>query len=348
MRMALKMAELGRGYVSPNPLVGAVIAQGERIVGVGYHRRYGDKHAEVRALEDAGESARGGTMYVTLEPHNFHGHQPPCTEAIIRAGIKKVIVGELDPNPKVKGRGVRRLKEAGIEVVVGVLREEVRKQNESFFTFHEKGRPFVALKMALSADGRLADTHGHSRWITGPEARRKVHILRSYHDAILVGAGTVRADDPLLTVRLVFTERQPLRVVVSRSGKIPCNARIFSGDVPTLLLSVGNVPCDFPEGVEVERFSGDVWGILKALYRRGITSLLVEGGGEIFTVFLESVVDRIYLFMAPKFLGGKSGPFKKILPVSSPMEFLVEDVEKVGEDVLIHLVPPSKMEREST
>ena len=340
MRLALELAELGRGFVSPNPIVGAVIVREGRVVGVGYHRRYGDKHAEVRAIEDAGPSARGGTMYVTLEPHNFHGKQPPCTDAIIDAGIRRVVVGSLDPNPKVKGGGVKRLREAGVEVRVGVLEDEVRRQNEVFFTFHEKGRPFVALKMALTLDGRIADHMGEARWITGENARQRVHLLRSYYDAVLVGAGTVRTDDPLLTVRHTFTERQPLRVVLSRSGNLPCKARVFSDGSPTLLLSVEKPACEFPPSVEVVRFSGDLNEALSVLKGRGITSVLVEGGREVFTSFLKSgPVDKIYAFVAPKFLGGDFGVFGDRLNVSSAVDYAVERVEGVGRDLLLVLRP---------
>ncbi len=340
MRMALELAELGRGFVSPNPLVGAVVVRDGRVVGVGYHRRYGEEHAEVRAIGDAGKSARGSTLYVTLEPHNFHGKQPPCTEAIIEAGIRRVVVGALDPNPRVRGKGIKRLREAGIEVKVGVLEGEVRRQNEVFFTFHEKGRPFVALKMAITLDGRIADWEGRARWITGEEARRRVHLLRSYYDAVLVGAGTVRADDPLLTVRHTFTERQPLRVVLTRSGDLPCNARIFSGDPPTLVLYVRRPDCDLPDGVEGVRFSGDIREALSILKGRGITSVLVEGGGQVFTAFLRSsLADKVFVFVSPKFLGGPKGAFAERLVVGSALGYAVEGMEEVGGDVLLTLRP---------
>ena len=338
MRMALELAELGRGFVSPNPLVGAVIVQKGRVVGMGYHRRYGEEHAEVRAIEDAGPSARGGTMYVTLEPHNFHGKQPPCTEAIVRAGIRRVIVGALDPNPRVRGGGVEELRRAGIEVVVGVLEEEVRRQNEVFFTFHEEGRPFVALKMAITLDGRIADWKGRARWITGEEARRRVHLLRAHYDAVLVGAGTVRADDPLLTVRHTFTERQPLRVVLTRSGNVPCDARVFTDGAPTLLLHVGDVPCAFGEHVRKVKFSGKIIELLRILKENMITSVMVEGGREIFTTFMmEGAADRIFAFVAPKFVGGDMGVFARSLPIGDSLGYVVEAVERVGGDVLINL-----------
>jgi len=340
MRLALELAELGRGFVSPNPLVGAVVVKDGRVVGVGYHRRYGEKHAEVRAIEDAGPSARGATLYVTLEPHNFHGKQPPCTEAIIDAGIKRVVIGALDPNPKVRGGGIRRLREAGVEVRVGVLEEEVRRQNEVFFTFHERGRPFVALKMAITLDGRIADHRGKARWITGEEARKRVHLLRSFYDAILVGAGTVRADDPLLTVRHTFAERQPLRVVLSRSGHLPCDARVFSDGHPTLLLSVNDPSCDLHPSVDVVRFSGEINDALNILRGKGITSVLVEGGREVFTAFLRSgPVDKIYAFVATKFLGGDFGVFGDSLDVDSSVDYAVESVEEVGRDLLLVLRP---------
>ncbi len=338
MRMALELAELGRGFVSPNPMVGAVVVQRGRVVGVGYHRRYGEKHAEVRAIEDAGPSARGGTMYVTLEPHNFHGKQPPCTEAIVRAGIRRVVVGALDPNPRVRGGGVEALREAGIEVVVGVLEEEVRRQNEVFFTFHEEGRPFVALKMAITLDGRIADARGRSKWITGEEARRVVHLLRSQYDALLVGAGTVRADDPSLTVRHTFAERQPLRVVLTRSGNVPCKARLFSDGHPTLLLHVGDVPCDFGDNVRTVRFSGEIEELLQILKEKMITSVMVEGGGGVFTAFMEAgIVDRVYTFVSPKFVGGDMGVFAGSLPLGDALGYEIEAVERVGGDVLMNL-----------
>ncbi len=338
MRMALELAELGRGFVSPNPMVGAVIVRRGRVVGVGYHRRYGDKHAEVRAIEDAGPSARGGTMYVTLEPHNFYGKQPPCTDAIVEAGIKRVVVGALDPNPRVRGGGVKALRMAGIEVVVGILEEEVRRQNEVFFTFHEEGRPFVALKMAITLDGRIADGWGRSKWITGEEARKRVHLLRSQYDAILVGAGTVRADDPALTVRHTFTERQPIRVVLTRSGNVPCDARVFSDGGRTLLLHVGDVPCTFGSNVRKVKFSGDVAELMQILRENGITSVMVEGGKEVFTTFMmDGTVDRLLVFVAPKLIGGDIGVLAESLPIGGGLEYHLDAIERVGGDVLINL-----------
>lgn len=341
MRLALELAELGRGFTSPNPLVGAVITRGDRIVGVGYHRRYGEKHAEVRAIEDAGGATRGATMYVTLEPHPFHGHQPPCTEAVISAGIRRVVIGALDPNPRVRGRGVKRLKEAGLDVVVGVLEEEVREQNEVFFTFHEKGRPFVVLKLAQTLDGRIGDRLGNSKWITSEEARRRVHLLRSYYDAVLIGAGTLRKDDPLLTVRHVYTERQPLRVVLTRSGRLPPVRRVYNTDAPTLVLHVNPLNVTLPENVKRVRFSGDLEEALGILRDMSITSVMVEGGGEVFTRFLKAgLFDRVYAFVAPKLLGEGVPPFLGGLEVDSALRLKVKGVEILGEDVLITLKPP--------
>ncbi len=277
MDMAISVAEFGRGFVSPNPLVGAVIVNSGRIVGIGYHRRYGEEHAEIRALREAKESAKGATMYVSLEPHNFYGKQPPCTRAIIKSGIRRVVVGSLDPNPRVRGKGVRELLDAGIDVKWGVLEEKVRKQNEVFFTFWEKGRPFVALKMAITVDGKIADESGGSKWITSETSRRFAHRLRGDYDAILVGANTVIMDNPQLTPRYVYSERMPLRVVISGEGNVPFSARIFdTSECPTLLITSSNPVV--PEGVVVKKVKEvNAKVILDILKDYGIQSVLVEG-----------------------------------------------------------------------
>jgi len=336
IRLALELAEFGRGFVSPNPLVGAVVVNKGRIVGIGYHRRYGEEHAEVRAIREAGESCKGATMYVTLEPHNFYGKQPPCTKAIIESGIKRVVIGSIDPNPKVKGGGIKELMEAGLEVKWGVLEEEVRKQNEKYFTFWEKDRPFVALKMAITLDGKIADTLGKSKWITDESSRVFVHKLRGEYDAILVGSGTVMRDDPELTPREVFSERMPLRVVISGEGNIAFSAKIFDTKVaPTLLITSSNPVV--PEGVLVKRVSNiNVSEILEILKDFGVQSVLVEGGSKVFTMFLKSgLVDKIYVFLSPSVMGGGLEFFAENLGLERRLKFKVEEVLNLGKDILI-------------
>ncbi len=336
LKLAIELAEFGRGFVSPNPLVGAVIVNKGRIVGIGYHRRYGDEHAEVRAIREAGESCKGATMYVTLEPHNFHGKQPPCTKAIIEVGIKRVVIGSIDPNPKVRGSGIRELMEAGLDVRWGILEEEVRKQNEKYFTFWEKNRPFVALKMAITLDGKMADLSGRSKWITDENSRRFVHKIRGEYDAILVGAGTVLKDDPELTPREVFSERMPLRVVISGSATVPYSAKVFDTKIaPTLLITSSDSVV--PEGVLVKRVKDiNVHKILEILKDFGVQSVLVEGGSKVFTMFLKSgLVDKIYAFVSPSIMGKGLDFFAEELDLERRLRFKVEEVLNLGNDILI-------------
>ncbi len=336
LKLAIELAEFGRGFVSPNPLVGAVIVNKGRIVGIGYHRRYGDEHAEVRAIREAEKSCKGATMYVTLEPHNFHGKQPPCTKAIIESGIKRVVIGSIDPNPKVRGNGIRELMEAGLDVRWGILEEEVRKQNEKYFTFWEKNRPFVALKMAITLDGKIADLSGRSKWITDENSRRFVHKIRGEYDAILVGAGTVLKDDPELTPREVFSERMPLRVVISGSANVPFSAKIFDTKrAPTLLITSSDPVV--PEGVLVKRVKNiNVHKILEILKDFGVQSVLVEGGSKVFTMFLKSgLVDKIYAFVSPSIMGKGLDIFAEELDLERRLRFKVEEVLNLGNDILI-------------
>ncbi len=338
MRFAIFLAELGRGYVSPNPLVGAVIVNKGRIVGIGYHRRYGEEHAEVRAIKEAGEFAKGSTIYITLEPHNFHGKQPPCTKAIIEAGIKRVVIGCMDPNPKVRGKGIKELIEAGIDVKWGILEEEIRKQNEAFFTYWEKGRPFVALKMAITVDGKIADKSGESKWITDEFSRTLAHKLRGDYDAVLIGAGTLREDNPELTPRYVFSERMPLRVVISGEGNVPYSTKLFdTSKVPTLLITSSEPVV--PKGViikRVDKITGEV--VLDILKDFGIQSVMVEGGKRTFTMFLnEHLVDKIYAFISPSIMGQGLDIYEHAMSIENRLKFKVESVSKLENDVLLVL-----------
>ncbi len=316
MRLALALAQKGEGFTRPNPLVGAVVVRDGEVVAEAYHERFGGPHAEVLALEKAGEKAKGAELYVNLEPCvDFPGKKTPsCAEAIIRAGIKRVVIATRDPNPQVSGRGVARLKAAGIEVVEGVLAEEAKKLNEIFFHWITTCTPFVALKLAMTLDGKIASSQGKSKWITGEEARRLVQKLRRRYAAILVGTNTVLADDPELTVR-DEPGPQPLRVVLDTHGRIPLNARVFSGGAKTLVATVymskAIEEALGKKGVEVLRLPEkngvvDPRGLLLALSERGVDSILVEGGGEVAWSFLsQGLVQKIYFFYAPLILGGR-------------------------------------------
>ncbi len=315
MRMALRLGRKGEGAVNPNPLVGAIVVQGERVVGRGYHRAFGEPHAEVFALDEAGEKARGATLYVSLEPCSHHGKTPPCTERILEAGISRVVTPCRDPNPLVNGKGLAHLRAAGVEVVEGVLAKEAQKENEAFFKFITTGLPFVCLKLATSLDGRIATRTGDSKWITGERSRREAHRLRRRHSAVLVGSRTVLVDDPLLTVRHV-PGRNPVRIVLDGKGEVPQKAALLREPGRTIV-ATATMPKEKEEallalGAEVWRLPGpngrvELEGLLLRLGAAGIDSVLVEGGGETAAAFLESgLVDRVSFFIAPLLLGGRA------------------------------------------
>ncbi|MBC7326502.1 bifunctional diaminohydroxyphosphoribosylaminopyrimidine deaminase/5-amino-6-(5-phosphoribosylamino)uracil reductase RibD [bacterium] len=346
MKLCLKLAKKGKGFVSPNPLVGAVVVKEGRIIGRGYHPRYGAPHAEVYALEEAGEDARNADLYVNLEPCAHYGKTPPCVQAIIKAGIKRVVVGMVDPNPMVNGKGIEKLREVGIEVEVGVLEEEARKLNEAYIKFITEGVPFVALKMAQSIDGKIATKTGESKWITGERARRMVHKLRSEYDAVLVGCGTILADDPSLTSHGLG--RDPVRIVLDGKGKVPLSARVFRNDVKRFVFTTTYASPSWIEGlrnigVEVIVSEGeevDVREMLKELGKRGIASLLVEGGGETSASFLESgVVDKIFFFFAPLIIGGRDAKTsvegKGCQNLKDAIRLKKLKIRKIGEDFLV-------------
>lgn len=333
MRQALALACLAEGDTSPNPMVGAVIvsADGE-VVGEGYHHKAGQPHAEINALKEAKKLARGGTIYVTLEPCSHFGRTGPCCEAIIAAGLKRVVAAVEDPNPKVAGNGFKRLRDAGIEVTVGVCAEEARLLNEKFFHWIVTGRPFVSMKYAMTLDGKIATRTGDSKWITGEDARAYGHYLRKAHDCILVGKNTVLADDPELTTRLV-EGRNPLRIVLDSNCEIPMTAKIFDGEAETLLVTGTCLPgakqakAEALQKVEVLQLPAvngklPVALLLQELAGRNLTSILVEGGSTVHGDFLEAgLVDRIYAFIAPKLIGGKEA----LTPVGGKGFALMED-----------------------
>jgi len=353
---ALRLARRGLGLTSPNPAVGAVVAKGGKIVGRGYHRQVGGPHAEVVALQQAGELARGADLYVTLEPCCHFGRTPPCVEAIIGAGIKRVFAAWQDPNPRVDGQGIARLRGAGLEVHLGLLEAQAKGLNEAHHKFVTTGLPLVTLKLACSLDGKIATREGESRWITGERARRFVHRLRAWHDAVLVGAATVLADDPELTVRL-GRGKQPRRVVADSRGRIPPTARILtSSDPPPIVATTPLCLLEKREklvetGAEVlvlpEREGKvDLAALLRALGEREITSLLVEGGGKLAAGLLEAgLVDKAWFILAPIIIGGENAPGavagKGVAHLSEAWRLKRVRLRRLGEDLAIGGYLPS-------
>lgn len=315
MRQALRLAERGRGRTSPNPPVGAVVVRDGRVVGQGWHKGAGLPHAEVEALAEAAEAARGATLYLTVEPCTHTGRTPPCAPAVIAAGITRAVIATTDPNPVVDGAGVRALEAAGVQTVVGVLEGEAKRLIQAFAKHVRTGRPFVTAKAAISLDGRVAAADGSSRWITGPTARRDAHRLRASVDAVLVGVGTVVADDPQLTVRLRgYSGRQPLRVVLDPAGRMPVDARVLSADAPTLVAVTDKAPDDAvaalrAKGAEVAELPScdgrvELSAVIDELGRRGFLEVLIEGGPTVLGDAVENgLVDRYVIYVAPKMLG---------------------------------------------
>jgi len=326
MGRALELAERGAGLTSPNPMVGAVVVASGRSIGEGFHAKAGAPHAEIEALVRAGEKARGATLYVTLEPCNHTGRTPPCADAVKRAGIRRVVAAMTDPNPRVAGGGRGVLSSAGIEVALGCRELEALLLNRAFVTSARAGRPHLTLKWAATLDGKIADGHGTSKWITGPGARLEAHRLRSRSDAIIVGIGTALADDPALDVRLgIAWPREPLRVVVDSTARLPVAARVIRGSEGTgrpERAVVAVTDAADPErlaalearGVTVLRCKThdgrvDVVDLLARLGEMEAISVLVEGGGRLAGAFLEAgVVDRVVGFLAPVVLGGATAP----------------------------------------
>ncbi len=356
MKRAIELAALGRGRTSPNPLVGAVIVKDGEIVGEGYHQKAGTPHAEVHALAAAGSEARGAALYVSLEPCCHHGRTPPCTEAIIKAGIKRVVIATLDPNPKVAGGGLAILQEAGIETKYGVMQEAAVELNEIFFKYIQSGLPFIALKTAMTMDGKIAACSGDSRWITGAEARQYVHRLRNTYDAIMVGIGTVLADNPQLNTRLNDgNSRDPVRIVIDSQLDLPLNSIIArsSREQSSIVFCGSNIDEGRAEalsvqGAEIIRLELEddrvpLSKVMTILADRDITSVLVEGGAEINASLLEAgLVDKYYWFIAPKLIGGRNAP----TPVGGAgyefmrdaLELKIKDVQYFGSDLLVTAV----------
>jgi diaminohydroxyphosphoribosylaminopyrimidine deaminase/5-amino-6-(5-phosphoribosylamino)uracil reductase len=355
MESALSLAELALGHTSPNPAVGAVVVKEGAMVGVGYTQPAGAAHAEVMALRQAGENAKGATMYVTLEPCCHHGKTPPCTEAVIDAGIGDVHIALLDPNPVVSGNGVKRLNEAGISTYVGKHQQKAEEINEAYIKFITSGLPFVTAKFAMSLDGKIATRSNQSKWISNKEAREYVHTVRHVVDAIVVGVNTVLVDDPRLTARGCCgrggnTKSQPLRIIVDSKGRTPSGASVFKQPGETLIATVQPMDKDKKEkfvqaGAEVleipeEEGKVDVEELSRMMAERGIVSILVEGGGALLGSFFDShLVDKVLVFISPIVIGGDGA---RAAVGGNGVDSIIEahrlirvDVKNFGDNILV-------------
>ena len=349
MALALQLGRRGMGRVWPNPAVGCVIVTHGRIVGRGWTQDGGRPHAETVALAQAGEDARGATVYVTLEPCAHHGKTPPCAEALIAAGVARVVIAVGDPDPRVAGRGIAMLEQAGIVVETGLLADQARADHAGFLSRITAARPFVTLKLAGTLDGRIATASGESQWITGPEARRAVHMMRARHDAVLVGAGTLRADDPALSVRGLGITCQPVRIVVSRAVKLPLTSQLAQtarqspvwichgaeADVADwLALGAVSLPCAVRAGqVEPE-------AMMQALASAGITRLFCEGGGMLAASLLGAgLVDDLVVMTAGCAIGAEGTPALAAMGIgrlADAPRFALHDLARLGDDVMTH------------
>jgi diaminohydroxyphosphoribosylaminopyrimidine deaminase/5-amino-6-(5-phosphoribosylamino)uracil reductase len=351
MERALRLAEKGRGLVSPNPLVGAVVVSGERIVGEGYHRGPGTPHAEIDALAAAGGLARGAALYSTLEPCDHFGRTGPCTTAIIDAGVARVVSAMVDPNPIVDGRGHSRLATAGLDVSTGLLGDAAARLNEPYSKHVRTGLPFVIWKAAASLDGKVASRDGSSRWITGDAARRDVHRLRGGADAIVVGAGTALTDDPSLTVRDPdYDGRPPLRVLVDARGRVPPSGDLFDDQAPTLVATTDAAPPERREewrsaGAEVVTFEAvgglvPLDALMADLGKRDVQSVLLEGGPTLaWSAIEDGAVDRVVVYLAPKLIGGEGAPSilggRGFAPVAKALGLRIRSFDVVGSDLRV-------------
>lgn len=347
---AIELAERGRGLASPNPMVGAVVVAAGETIGEGWHEGPGTRHAEVVALDLAGERARGATLYTSLEPCVHTGRTPPCTDAILRAGVARVVVSANDPNPVVDGRGLRTLREAGVEVVDGIRAEEAERLNEAFAKHVRTGMPFVTWKAAVSLDGRVAARDGSSRWITGEDARADAHRLRGSADAIVVGAGTALADDPALTVRDPgYRGRPPIRVLVDARGRVETGA-LFDDAAPTIVATTelatrGRREAWRAEGAEILVFEPEAGRVpLGALFtdlgKRDVQGVLLEGGPTLAWSAVErGLVDKLVVYLAPKLVGGADAAGAiggaGFAPISEAQPVRIRSVERIGEDVRV-------------
>jgi diaminohydroxyphosphoribosylaminopyrimidine deaminase/5-amino-6-(5-phosphoribosylamino)uracil reductase len=346
MARALRLARKGLFTTTPNPRVGCVVVRDDIVVGEGWHARAGEAHAEIHALNAAGEHARGATAYITLEPCSHHGRTPPCADALIAAGVARVVAAMRDPNPQVGGKGMEILRAAGIACADGLMEAEARELNIGFVSRMTRGRPWVRLKVAASLDGKTALNNGKSQWITGPEARRDGHAWRARACAILTGAGTVRDDDPRLTVRDVETERQPLRVVVDSHLETPTTARILEGGhalVAAASEDAAKIATLHAVGAEVivlpnPQGKVDLPRLLQVLAERGVNELHVEAGHKLNGSLLrEGLVDELLIYFAPTLLGSgrEMFPLPELTDLSGRRDLKIVDLRRVGADIRI-------------
>jgi diaminohydroxyphosphoribosylaminopyrimidine deaminase / 5-amino-6-(5-phosphoribosylamino)uracil reductase len=356
MRLAIDLAKAGIGQTSPNPVVGAVVVKNGEIVGFGAHLKAGEPHAEVHAIRMAGEKAKGATIYVTLEPCSHFGKTPPCADLLIETGVKRVVIATTDPNPLVAGKGIEKLRNAGIEVDVGILKEEADELNRVFFHYIATKTPFVTLKYASSLDGKIATKTGESKWITSEAARQDAHHYRRLHDAILVGVNTVIADDPSLTVRLPGGGKNPIRVILDTHLRTPLDAKVVNdGEAETWIVVGSEVKEEKiapyrEKNVQIIKMHEARIGIrelLKVLGEKKVTSLFVEGGAEVHASFIEAkAINQIIAYIAPKIIGGKDSPTPiggiGFASMTDVMELNIKSVETIGPDIKIVAIPNKK------
>ncbi|WP_066174607.1 bifunctional diaminohydroxyphosphoribosylaminopyrimidine deaminase/5-amino-6-(5-phosphoribosylamino)uracil reductase RibD [Bacillus marinisedimentorum] len=353
MKLALDLARNTAGQTSPNPVVGAVAVKNGRIIGMGAHLKAGEPHAEVHALKMAGEEARDATLYVTLEPCSHYGRTPPCSDLIVRTGLKRVVVATTDPNPQVAGKGIERMRKAGITVDTGLLKEEADELNKIFFHYISTGKPFVTLKSAVSLDGKTATVTGESKWITGAEAREDVHQFRHMHDGILVGVNTVLKDNPTLTTRLPEGGKNPVRIILDSGLRTPEDSLIVTDTAAPVWIFTGADS----DAKKAERFENNgirifrmpqkpikIEEVLKTLAEEEITSLFVEGGSEVHGSFLKAgAFQQVITYIAPKLIGGKAAPSsfggEGIASMSDTVPLVIKEVKQIGRDLRIIAVP---------
>jgi diaminohydroxyphosphoribosylaminopyrimidine deaminase/5-amino-6-(5-phosphoribosylamino)uracil reductase len=350
MKLALRLAGKARGKTSPNPLVGALVVKNGRIIGWGYHKKAGQAHAEIIALDKAGAQAKGSTLYVTLEPCAHFGRTPPCVDRIIKSGVKRVVIGMTDPNPVNNGRGIAKLKAYGIKIEVGFLDEELKKLNEVFIKYITRRMPFITVKIAESLDGKIATKDGDSKWITSDKSRAFAHRIRSNFDAIMVGVNTIIRDNPKLDAW--FSRKHPIKVITDSHLSTPQNAAVFSGNSPVVIVTLPSRPGQETDNrkalvekakiLEVKEKFGQVnlKDMLKKLAQMEITNVLVEGGGTLIgALFDEGLVDRVMFFISPKIIGGKdslgSVMGRGISRVDNAFKLRNIKIRRLAEDILV-------------
>ena len=355
IQLTIEIAKKGEGSVSPNPLVGCVITKNNKIIGAGYHQKFGKEHAEINAINSATESFEGSTLYVNLEPCSHHGKTPPCVDRIIKEKIKRVVIGTLDINPLVSGNGVKALKKAGIEVKVGVLEKECIELNKFFLKYISQKLPYVTIKAAQTLDGMIADKNNFSEWISSGQSRKYIHSLRAKYDAVLIGSETARTDNPKLTVRLA-EGRNPYRIILDSKLRLNPDLNLFKNntDKKTIIVTLANNASKKSKIKKLEQLGVkivfikknkggrvDLYSMLKEVRKMGVASVLVEGGAKIYSSFVkQDLFDDILLFVSPKILGSGIKTFSDLSfgSLNSALTLKLKKSEIIGKDVLLHLI----------